>query len=130
MKIDIVATAFERFNARDFAGALELYDPDVELADLLFPGVVHRGRAAILRMWARRFADGGAQAVVYDIRDVAGVIMAIVRYQVYLPDGTPLGSPMIAAQRFVFRGDLVVRVEATVMEPLSEDTLRVFRQPA
>jgi hypothetical protein len=30
MKIDVVATAFERFNARDFAGNLELYHPEVE----------------------------------------------------------------------------------------------------
>jgi len=130
MKIDVVATAFERFNARDFAGALELFHPDAEHADLLVPGQVHRGRAAILRLWTRRFADGNARAVVYDMSDVAGVIVAIVRYQTYIPDGAPVGSPMVAVHRFVFDRDLIVRVEATVMEPLSEDALAIFLQLA
>lgn len=126
MKIDVVSTAFERFNARDFAGAVELFHPDAEHADLLIPGEVHRGRAAVLRLWANRFADGGVRAVIYDISDVAGVIVVIVRYQAYTPDGAAVGSPMVAVHRFVFSGDLIARVEARVMEPLSEDALSLF----
>ena len=130
MKIDVVATAFERFNARDFAGTLDLFHPDAEHADPLVLGTFHRGRAAILRHWTQRFADGNAKAVVYDMHDVAGVIVAIVRYQAYLPGGVPVGSPMIAVHRFVFEKDLIVRVEATVMEPLSEDALAIFLESA
>lgn len=126
MKIDVVSTAFERFNTRDFTGALELFHPDAEHADLLVPGDVHRGRAAILRLWTNRFADAGARAVIYDIRDVAGVIVVIVRYQAFTPEGAAVGSPMVAVHRFVFRGDLIARVEARVMEPLSEDALSLF----
>lgn len=126
MKIDVVTTAFERFNARDFAGALELFQPDMEYADLLIPGEVHRGRAAVLRLWANRFADGGARAVIYDVSDVAGVIVVIVRYQAYTPDGAAVGSPMVAAHRFVFSGELIARVEARVMEPFSEDAMNLF----
>ena len=129
-KIDAVTTAFERFNERDFAGALELFHPDVVHADLLVPGQTHRGRAEVLRLWSQRFADGSARAVLYETREIAAIVLAIVRYQAYTSTGSAVGSPMIVAHRFAFDGDLIVRVDATILEEMSEDAVSLFLQSA
>ena len=51
---DIVRRSFERFNANDVDGALELMDPEVQFHDVPeIPGsTVYRGREGIRRWWA------------------------------------------------------------------------------
>ncbi len=51
---DIVRRSFERFNANDVDGALELMDPEVQFHDVPeIPGsTVYRGHEGIRRWWA------------------------------------------------------------------------------
>lgn len=126
---DTVRTAYERFNAGDFAGVVALFAPDAEHHDLLREGTVHRGREAILRLWTDRFAESSAQAQIYDVVEAGNTVVAVVRYQAHESDGTPLGSPMIAVHRFVFGEEGIVRLEVTVVDRLSDDALALFLQP-
>ena len=125
---DIVRTAYERFNAKDFAGVVDLFSPDAEHHDLLREGTVHRGREAIMQLWTERFAESTAQAQVYDVVETGNTVVAVVRYQAHESDGTPLGSPMIAVHRFVFSDERIVRLEVTVVDRLSDDARALFLQ--
>ena len=127
---DTVRLAFERFNRKDFAGALEVFHSDAQHADLLREGVFHRGRPAILKLWTERFAEASAHALIEKMSTQGNVVVAFVRYQAYEPDGAPYGSPMLAVHRFVFRDDRIARVDATVLNALADDTKAMFLEPA
>ena len=128
-RMETISTAYERFNNRDFAGVLDLFEPDAEHCDLLREGAVHRGRAAILKLWTERFAEASVQALVYDIFEIGDTVVAVVRYQAHDPDGTPCGSPMVAVHRFIFTEARIARLEVTVIDPLSDDARALFLQP-
>jgi ketosteroid isomerase-like protein len=127
---DTVRAAFERFNTKDFDGALDLFHPDAELADLLREGVTHRGRDVIRELWTERFAQASAHALIYELFAQGTSVAAVVRYQAYGPDGAPCGSPMVVFHRFAFDEDRIVRVQATIVEALADDAKALFLQPS
>src|SRR5579884_2852362 len=115
-RLKVVRAAYERFNARDFEGVLELFDPDVELHDLLLDGVVVRGRETILRQWQSRFAAGSARVMIGSLLEMHDHVLAIVSFQAYDAKGIPIGSPTIIAHRFVFESDRVVQLARSLLD--------------
>lgn len=126
---DIVRSAYERFNAKDFAGALEFFHPGAEHADLLRIGVIVKGKEAILQLWTERFAEAGVSAILGDMLEIGDSVVVAVCYQPYTPSGATAGSSMIVAHRFVLQGNRIARIEATVLEDLPENARALFLHP-
>ena len=89
--VQIVRTAYERFNEKDFDAALQHFDPAVELVDTLQPGVVVSGRDAVRRLWLTRFGHAGAHFMVDEIAEVDDAVLAAVRFQSYTEQGASFG---------------------------------------
>ena len=114
-RIETVRTAYERFSKKDFIGVLDLCHPDVEHADVLRPGEVHRGRDAILQLWAERFATVSLCVSVAEILETDNGAIAIVSLQLLDAKGSSIGPPKVLIQRIIFRNDEIWRLEATVV---------------
>ena len=109
--VDIVRRAYERFNEKDFDGALDRFDEGIELSDTLQPGRVVAGREAVREMWLTRFGQAAAHFLVDELVEIDDAVLASVRFQSYTEHGASFGHEVGAVYRFIFRDDLVVRLE-------------------
>jgi ketosteroid isomerase-like protein len=57
--VEVVRRAFERFNRRDLAGAIDVFEPDAEWVPYLaaLEEEIYRGRDDIERMWREVLTD-------------------------------------------------------------------------
>ena len=123
---DVVRTANERFNDRDFEGVVALFHPDVEWADVLQEGVTIHGPSAILELWTERFSDAGIRMLLGDVFDVGEVVTAVACYLAYAPSGASVGEPLVVAHRFTFRDGLLARAEANVLDEVPSEIKELF----
>ena len=123
---EVVRTAYERFNERDFEGVVALFDPDVEWTDVLREGVTICGAPAVLQLWTERFSGAGIRTLLGDVIEVGENVTAVVCYLAYAPNGTPVGAPLVVAHRFTFRDDLLARAEANVLDEVPAEIKELF----
>lgn len=123
---DIVRTAYERFNDKDFDAVLVWFGPDAELWDTLKPGAVIRGRDAIRELWTARFDSAAAHFVVDELLEMGDVVLASVHFQAYTQNGASFGRQVHALYRFTFRDDLVVSLEARPLDEVPDSTRALF----
>lgn len=123
---EVVRTANERFNERDFEGVTALFHPDVEWADVLEEGVTVRGAPAVLELWNERFSDAGIRMFLADVFEVGEIVTAVACYLAYAPSGASVGEPLVVAHRFTFRDGLVARAEANVLAEVPPEIKRLF----
>jgi ketosteroid isomerase-like protein len=123
---DIVRTAYQRFNDRDFEGVLDLCDPQIEFRDLLSDDGTAFGREAVRRRWRERFSDASASVTIGNLAEVGDAVIASVCYQAYTPAGVPIGPPFLAADRFSFRGNRILRVDATKLTNVPDEVAALF----
>ena len=124
---EVVRTASERFNEKDFKGVVALFHPDVEWADVLQEGVTIRGPAAILKLWTERFSDADIRMLLGDVVEVAGTATAVACYLAYESGGAPVGSPLVVAHRFSFRDGLLARADANVLDEVPSEMKELFK---
>ncbi|HLX88041.1 MAG TPA: nuclear transport factor 2 family protein [Acidimicrobiales bacterium] len=126
-RTDVIRAAYERINARDFAGAAGFFAPEGELSDVLLEGEVVQGRDAILKQWNERFANASVVTMLGEMLEVGDTITVVVSYKVYeRTSGAPVGQPLIATQRFSFRGGLIARMDTTVLDEVPEELKEFF----
>jgi hypothetical protein len=125
-RIGIVREAFERFNDRDFEGALRAFDADVQVSDLLRTDEVMQGHDAVLQQWKSRFDEAHAEALVADVVEVGDTVHAAVCFQVYDQLGAAFGSPFMVASRFTFAEDRIVRLEQRAFNEVPDDVKSLF----
>ena len=123
---DVIRTAYERFNEKDFEGVVALFDPDVEWSDILRDGVTVQGTEALLQLWRERFSDTGARALLGDVLEVGEAVTAVVCYQLYGSPGIAPADPVVVTHRFTFRGGRVVRGEANVLDGVPDEVKALF----
>jgi SnoaL-like protein len=125
---DIIRTAYECINQRDFAGAADLFTADGELSVVLLEGVEVHGREAILQHWNELFANANVRTLLGDMLDVGDTLTVVVCYRVYERNtGEPIGEPLIATQRFSFEGDKIARMDTTVLDEVPEELQEFFQ---
>jgi ketosteroid isomerase-like protein len=125
-RVQIVRTAYERFNEKDFDAALEHFDSDVELMDTLQPGVVVMGRDAVRRLWMTRFGHAEAHFMIDELLELDDAVVALVRFQSYTRSGASFGHEVSAMYRFTFRDDLVVRLESRTLDEVPDSVRMLF----
>jgi len=125
-KMDIVRAAYQRFNEKDFDGALDLCDPDIEFRDLLTRDGRAYGRAAVRERFAERFSAATVHVTVADVLEVGSTVVAVVCCQVYDSAGIAVGPQVIVTDNFSFRGDRILRVETTQFEEVPEEVRKVL----
>lgn len=123
---EVVRTAYQRFNERDFEGVVELFHPDIEWADVLQEGVTIRGPLAILQLWTERFSEAGIRTIIGDVIEVREAVTVVVCYLAYAPNGGPVGGPLVVAHRFTFRDGLLARSEANVLDEVPAEMKELF----
>jgi len=125
-RIDVVRTAYQRFNEQDFEGALDLCDADIEFRDLLTRDGRAYGREAVRQRFAERFSAATVHVTVADVLEVGSTVIAVACCQVYDPEGEPVGPQVIVTDNFSFRGDRIARVETTQFEEVPEEVRKVL----
>ena len=123
---DVVRTANQRFNDRDFEGVVALFHPDVEWADVLQEGAKVYGSAAVLELWTERFSDAGIRMLLGDVFEVGASVTAVACYLAYAPNGVSVGEPLVVAHRFTFRDGLLARAEANVLDEVPREIKDLF----
>ncbi|HXX90870.1 MAG TPA: nuclear transport factor 2 family protein [Acidimicrobiales bacterium] len=126
-RITVVRSAYERFNAGDIEGVLELVDPDVEWPDAIRNSTLH-GREALRAYWSSQFDVATPTARAQDLVEVGDCVIAVAFQEVYdLDSGAPLGPPVAVSHRFHFRGSQIVRMELTALDEVPESIRARFR---
>jgi hypothetical protein len=122
----LVRQAFDRFNNKDFAGAVRFLDPDASVSDLLRLGKVMLGRDAVLLQWTRRFDEARAEAFVADVVGAGETAFAAVCLQAFTADDTVFGPAIIVASRFTFDEDRITGLRHTPFDEVPDDVKALF----
>ena len=123
---DVVRTAYQRFNEKDFDGVLDLCDPDIELRDLLNKGGRAYGRAAVRERFAERFSAATVRVTITDLMEAGNTVIAVVCCQIYDSAGNRVGPAVVVTDHFRFRDDRILQVETTQFEELPEEVRTVL----
>lgn len=125
-RADVVRTAYERFNEKDFDGVLDLCDPEIELRDLLDKNGRAHGRTAVRQRFAERFSDATVHVTIGNLMEVGDTVIAAVCCQVFDSSGDPVGPYIVVTDHFTFRGDRIVGVETTQFEEAPHEVRAVL----
>lgn len=129
-RCDIVRAAYERFNAEDFEGVLELCDPEFEFRELFGNEGPSRGRSEVLRRWTERFADLVIKVDIGEVVEVGETVVAAVCCQVYDRAYPPVRSYILVSDSFSFRGDRILRMESTLLNEPSDEVKALLKAAA
>jgi ketosteroid isomerase-like protein len=112
---DIVRAAYEAFNARDLAAALELMHPEVDWPNAWQGGRV-TGRQAVADYWTHQFRSisSTVEPERFD-HDPDGSITATVHQVVRDAETNELQSDTHVLHRYQLEGGLIVRMD--VLDP-------------
>jgi len=127
---EVVRTAYQLFNEKNFEAVLDLCDPDIELRDLLNKGGRAHGRAAVRQRFAERFSDATVRVTVTDLMEAGNTVIAVVCCQVYDSAGDRVGPSVVVTDHFRFLGDRIVQVDTTQFEELPEEVRTVLLAPS
>lgn len=128
-RVDIVRAAYQRFKEKNFEGALDLCDPDIEFRDLIGKDGTAHGRNAVRQRWVERFSNAYFTITIGDVVEVADTVIAAVCCQVYDSTGMPVGPYVLVTDHFRFRGDRILRIESTLLDEVP-DEVKGFLLPA
>ena len=118
---DIVRSAYQRLNDKDFDGALDLCDPAVEFRDLLNKGDRAYGREAVRQRLADRLSDINVHVTVGDVVELGDTVIAAACCRVYDSAGHPVGPYVLVTDHFTFHGDRIIRVDTTEFEEMPDE---------
>jgi hypothetical protein len=102
--------AYRRFNDRDFEGALQFLDADVEWPDLINDRMI-RGRDAVLEYWRASLALVApiVSLTEYFIRE-DDVVVVVSQQVTGRYGGQEVEQPMTVAHRYTFHDGLIAKL--------------------
>lgn len=113
----VVRALFERFNAQDVEGAVELLDAHVWTADRFSLEPPTRGHSAFRKLWMRRSRLAPSTVRVHQVVELDSAVEAVVAYHVR-PALGDVPPPVHVVHRFSFKGERIASIEGTLIGDL------------
>jgi hypothetical protein len=118
-RFDVVVAAYERFNQKDFRGAVAFLHDDAQVDDALLPDTNVVGKDAVERMWRARFGGPATVKVLPGTMYESGhIVVTLVSCHAYAANGTRLGGPAEFLHRLHFREDRISRIEVRAFDTI------------
>lgn len=116
-RVSLVRAAYSQFNAEEISGVVDLLDPEVEMPDVIHGTVLH-GKDAVERFWRRELDLAEHLVIPMEVLEVGDEVLVVAYHQRYERDGAVLGQGVGTVHRLTFRGDRIVRVDVSLLDPI------------